>query len=264
VSAAWRAFALSLLPLLALAVGPEPLGDGLSVGNRPDALPPGLSDAPVLELMETPGSVPTGTGEVDGVGVGGVVGVVVPLIATVSAAFGSLIRLAALPMTTSRTDFTVEAVAGTGVSASSCRWADFASIAPRLHDADPSLLPQPKLNRGVTLAGVACRRTVASGRFPPLVQALITHCAAAPCLLLVRTLVIWTQRLTLAVWWDDCPPLPAVLVSVLEGEAVGDEAFGDEAVGGAVADCEAVADGDGVADAAGEEAGRDTVCDAAG
>ena len=170
VSAASRALALPF----ALADGLEELlGDGFSVGKRPDAFPPGLSVAPVLGLLVgTPGRVPTGIGEVDGVGD---VTDVVPLIATVAAAFGSVGRLAALPMTTSRTDFTDDAVAGTGASASSCRCADFASIAPRSHDADPSLLPQPKLNRGVTLAGVACRRTVASGTFPPLVHALITH-----------------------------------------------------------------------------------------
>ncbi len=78
-------------------------------------------------------------------------------------------------MTVSRTDFTVDAVDGTMDSAWSCRWADFASIAPRSHEAVPLLLPQPKLNCGVTSAGVACSRTVALGMFPPLVQALTTH-----------------------------------------------------------------------------------------
>ena len=123
-------------------------------------------------VVETPGRVPIGSGDVDGVGCATDVD---PLIATVAAALGSLGRLAALPITVSRTDFTVDAVAGTMDSAWSCRCADFASIAPRSHEAVPLLLPQPKLNCGVTSAGIACSRTVALGTFPPLVQALITH-----------------------------------------------------------------------------------------
>jgi hypothetical protein len=64
VSAAWRAFAFNA----AFGLGLEP-GDGLRVGNRPEALPPGLSVAPVVGLVvETPGRGPTGSGEVVGVG----------------------------------------------------------------------------------------------------------------------------------------------------------------------------------------------------
>jgi hypothetical protein len=149
------------------------LVDGWSVGNRPEALPPGLSDAPVVGLTTgTPGSVPTGSGDVDGAG--GVTDTD-PLMARLTDAFGSLGRLAALPITVSTTDFTADAVAGTIDSAWSCRCADFASTAPRSHDAVPLLLPHPKLNCGVTLAGVACSRTVALGTFPPFVQALTTH-----------------------------------------------------------------------------------------
>jgi hypothetical protein len=48
------------------------------------------------------------------------------------------------------------------------------------------LLPQPKLNDGVTLAGVALSRMVESGTFPPVVQALITQSAGSPRLLLAR------------------------------------------------------------------------------
>ena len=193
MSAAWRAFAFNAAFGLELELVP---GDGLRVGNRPDALPPGLSVEPVEGLVvETPGRLPTGSGDVAGVGCATDAD---PLIATVADAFGSLGRLAALPITVSRTDFTVDAVAGTMDSAWSCRSADFASTAPRSHDAVPSLLPQPKLNCGVTLAGVACSRTIASGTFPPFVQALTTHWAAAPRLLLACELVIWTQRLTFA------------------------------------------------------------------
>jgi hypothetical protein len=172
VSAAWRAFAFNA----ALEPEAEPelgLGDGLRVGNRPEALPPGLSDAPVVGfVVEMPGRGPTGSGDVLGVGC---VTDADPLIATVADAFGSVGRLAALPITVSRTDFTVDAVTGTMDSAWSCRSADFASIAPRSHEAVPLLLPQPKLNCGVTLAGFACSRTVALGTFPPSVQALTTH-----------------------------------------------------------------------------------------
>lgn len=139
MSATWRAFAFNAARELELA-----LGDGLSVGNRSEALPPGLRVAPVVGLAaETPGRVPTGSGDVDGAG-----GVTEtdPLMATVADALGSLVRSAALPITVSRTDFTAESVPGTMDSAWSWRWVDFASIAPRSHDDVPLLLPQPKLN----------------------------------------------------------------------------------------------------------------------
>jgi hypothetical protein len=167
--------------------------------------------------METPGRLPTGSGDVVGVGC---VTDADPLIATVADALGSAGRLAALPITNSRTDFTADAVAGTMDSAWSCRFADFASIAPRSHDAVPLLLPQPKLNCGVTLAGVACSRMVALGTFPPFVQALTTHSSTAPRLLLAWELVIWTQRLTFAEFWTGCETVRAVVVDVAEGEAL--------------------------------------------
>ena len=138
-------------------------------------------------VEETPGRSPTGSGDVvvigneagpvddDGLGDEDVVGVTVPEIWTVEDADGSFDRLAALPITVNLTDFTDDAVAATFDSAWSCRCADCASIAPRSHDAVPSSLPQPKLNFGPALDGVACRRTVASGRLPPVVQALTTH-----------------------------------------------------------------------------------------
>ncbi len=182
MSAAWRAFAFNaaLLELeleleLGLGLGD---GDGVRVGNRPEALPPGLSVAPVVGLVVgTLGRPTAGSGVVAGGAVGVVAGVeaLAAVIVTVADARGSLGRPAALPTTVSRTDFTVDAVAGTVALASSCRSADFASIAPRSHDAVPSSLPQPKLNFGVRLSGVACSRTVALGTFPPFVQALITH-----------------------------------------------------------------------------------------
>jgi hypothetical protein len=107
-------------------------------------------------------------------------------------------------------------------------------MAPRSHEAVPLLLPQPKVNCGVALAGVACSRTIASGTFPPFVQALTTHWSAIPRLLLAWELVTWTQRLTFAEPLTDRPPVPAAAVDVAEGEAL--------AVGEAVAEREGVAD----------------------
>jgi len=167
--------------------------DGSSVGNRFAALPPGLSDGLVVE--ETPGRSPTGSGDVvvigavDGLGdvdvdvdaeadADGdvlVVGVTVPEIWTVADAVGFLVRLAAVPVTVNLTDFTDDAVVATVDLAWSCRCADVESTAPRSHDAVASSLPQPKLNFGATLDGVACSRTIASVRLPPVVQALTTH-----------------------------------------------------------------------------------------
>jgi hypothetical protein len=176
LSAIWRPFTL----LNALETG-----DGWSVGKRFAALPPGLSVGLMVE--ETPGRPPMGSGDVvvignedgvadvDGLGDEDAAGVTVPEIWTVEDADGSVDRLAALPITVSLTDFTDDAVVATFDSAWSCRCADCASIAPRSHEAVPSSLPQPKLNVGPTLDGVACRRTVASGRFPPVVQAVTTH-----------------------------------------------------------------------------------------
>jgi hypothetical protein len=167
--------------------GLEP-GDGWSVGNRFPALPPGLSVGLIVETPGrltpgrlTPGRLPTDSGDVvvigneDGLGDEDVVGVTVPEIWTVEDAEGSFDRLAALPTTVNLTDFTDEAVAATFDWAWSCRGADWASIAPRSHDAVPSSLPQPKSNVGPALDGVACRRTVAAGKLPPVVQALTTH-----------------------------------------------------------------------------------------
>jgi hypothetical protein len=159
VSATGRAFAFNV------ARGPDV---GLRVGNNPEALPPGLRVGLIVGLIVgMPGRLPTASADVTGA--------TEPEIATVADAIGSLGRLAALPITVSRTDVTDDAVMGTLDSAWSCRSADFASIAPRSHDAVPSLLPQPKLNFGAALAGVDCSRTIASGTFPPVVQALNTH-----------------------------------------------------------------------------------------
>lgn len=102
---------------------------GERAGNRPAALPPGLSAA----LGVTPGRygrLPTDTGEVLVTGVAGAVGVAevagevgvdeavdAAVTATVAEAVGSLGRLAALPVTVNWTDVTVDAVAATATRA---------------------------------------------------------------------------------------------------------------------------------------------------
>jgi hypothetical protein len=181
-----------------------------------------------------PGRLPTGSGDVvvsgnangigdvdglvDGLGDVDVDGTTVPEIWTVADDVGSVVRLAALPVTVNLTDFTVDAVVGTVDSAWSCRRAEFACIPPRLHDAVPSSLPQPKLNFGAALAGVACSRTIASVRSPPVVHAVTTHWVAAPRLLLESEADISTQRLTWGLLWTACAPL--LDVAVAEGEGV--------------------------------------------
>ncbi len=203
--------------------------DGWSVGNRPPALPPGLSVGLMVEVI--PGRLPTGSGVVvvignangigDVDGLGDVDGVTVPEIWTVADDVGSVGRLAALPITVNLTDVTDDAVVGTVDSAWSCRWAELASIPPRLHDAVPSSLPQPKLNFGAALDGVARSRTIASVRSPPVVQAVTTHWVAAPRLLLESEVDISTQRLTWGSLWTACAPLLGVEVAVAEAEREG-------------------------------------------
>ena len=221
--------------------------DGWSVGNRPPALPPGLSVGLMEEVI--PGRLPTGSGdvvvignagvlgEVDGLGDVDVDGVTVPEIWTVADDVGSVGRLAALPVTVSLTDFTDVAVVGTVDSAWSCRLAEVASIPPRLHDAVPSSLPQPKLNFGTTLDGVDRSRTIASVRSPPVVQAVTTHWVAAPRLLLESEVDISTQRLTGGSLWTACAPLLGVEDAVPEAEGEG------VVEGGSPADRDGDADG---------------------
>jgi hypothetical protein len=177
---------------------PDGSWEGVRAGNRPAALPPGLS----VGLTVVPGRygrLLAGIGEV--LVMGALVLLVlaaVALTATVADATGSLDKCAALPVTVSRTDITVEAAA-MATCASSWRWDDFTSTAPRSQDEVPSWLPQPKLNSGVTLAGEAVSRTVASGRLPPRVQALTAHWADCPRLMAACKRCTATQRLTCVV-----------------------------------------------------------------
>jgi hypothetical protein len=113
----------------------------------------------------------------------------------------------------STTELTVDAPAGTVTCAWSCRLADLESIAPRSHEAVPSLLPQPKLNFGDTADGVAASRMVESGTLPPVVQALTTQWTGPPRLLLDCEGVTLMQRLILVA--VSAPWVPVVGVGLV-------------------------------------------------
>lgn len=118
--------------------------DGVSAGNRPAALPPGLSTGLALgrygRLPAVSGatSVPPGTlGSAEFVAafVGAGLAAVTDVVAD---ARGSVVRPAALAVAVKRTEVTVVAEAATAIFACSWRRADFASSAPRSHDVLPS------------------------------------------------------------------------------------------------------------------------------
>jgi hypothetical protein len=163
--------------------------EGLSVGNRPETSPPGLSlpDGPLrygrLSIVSGDDVLP-----LDRLGV---VGWPDAVTCTVTDTVGSLTRLAALAVAVSRTDFTEEAVAATDTPASSCRDDEVESTPPTLQAAFPSWLPQPKLKVGDWLVGTADRRTVASGTLPFCAQTLTIHSAVSP-----RSMLAW-ERWTL-------------------------------------------------------------------
>jgi hypothetical protein len=176
--------------------------DGLSVGNRPAALPPGLSTGLALGRN---GRFPTLSGDTSVVpgAVGSAELVVAGLAAVtdvVADACGSLVRPVVLATAVKRTEVTVVAEAATAIFACSWRWAEFESSAPRSHDALPSWLPQPKLNVGFKLAGAAIRRMVAAGTLPPCAQAVTVHRAVCPRWVLVLAGCTATQRLTCPGW----------------------------------------------------------------
>jgi hypothetical protein len=215
-------------------------------------LPPGLSVGFAVGMSGRP---VTGSGVVVVSGSGVLVLVLVLVLVAAAAAavmvtfadaIGSLGKWAALPVAFSTTELTVDAVAGMVSCAWSCRLADFASIAPRSHDEVPSLLPQPKLNFGDSLAGVVVRRMVESGTSPPVVQALTTQWTGSPRLLLDCERVTSTQRLTFAAvcchwlvgWGVVAAPLGVVAVAVgvvAVGLGVGEGVRFREALGVAAA-----------------------------
>lgn len=177
--------------LLGPGVPDDGVAEGLSVGNSPPALPPGLSD-PLEPVVSAPmdGRAPMGSGAelVEGVGMApvGMVGGAVSV--TVADARGSLGRCAALATTESRTDVSEVFVVGTVTWASSCRLTDCEAISPRSHFCVPSLVPQPKLNCVGRPAGEASSRTMASGTLPPVVQALTIQVAGKP-----RSMLAWER-----------------------------------------------------------------------
>lgn len=187
--------------------------------------------------------------------------------ATVAETVGAFGRLAASPVTVRRTDPTRDAAAGTVSCAWSCRCADRASTAPRSHEDLSPRRAQPKLKYGVMpLAGVACRRSVASGTWPPVVQALTVHWTTWPRSPLACAGVTLTQSLTClasnAAVVAVCVAVAACVARVPAG--AGDRLSvrvglgeADEAVaeGDALMVLVAVADGDGGADFRADGAG---------
>ena len=141
---------------------------GSRVGNRPEALPPGLS---VGVGAETPIGARAGSDAVAPIGVGGARTV------TDAEAAGSVCRLAALPVAVRLTDVTVAAVEGDGELR-----LELPLRGARVHRAQVARgravrLPQPKLKCGVpALAGDVRSWIVASGTLPPVVQADTAHC----------------------------------------------------------------------------------------
>lgn len=124
------------------------------------------------------------------------VGLAAAVTDVVDDACGSLVRFVAVATAVRRTEVTVVAEEATAIFACSWRRAEFASSAPRSHDALPSWLPQPRLNAGLRLAGAATRRTVASGTLPPCAQAVTVHTADCPRWMLELAGRTATQRLT--------------------------------------------------------------------
>lgn len=213
---------------------------GLTVGNSPAALPPGLRVDD--DVDGTVGSAPTGsvaTGVVDipaGVvdaeaGVEGARTGVVDAAARVGGArmvtapdaAGSAIRLAALPVAVRLTEVTVVAVAGTVSCAWSSRIAEVASTAPRSHKAVPSPCAQPKLKVGVPAPeGEAPSCSLTSATLPPVVQASTAQWVACPRWRLGCRGATPTHTLTCAVVTAvktmESPPSPraAVVLAVVD------------------------------------------------
>jgi hypothetical protein len=145
---------------------------GAIVGNRPEALPPGLTVRPGAETpAKTLGNsdVVTPATAGDGRTVMG------------AEAAGSVRRFAALAMAVRLTDEPAVAVRGTGTCAWSCRCAEAAFTAPRSHEDVLSLFPQPKLKLAAPLpAGAVSSWIFTSGTLPPNAQAATAHWAAWP------------------------------------------------------------------------------------
>jgi hypothetical protein len=193
---------------------------GAIVGNRPEALPPGLSvgswaEDPVRRPsgsdVVTPGRAGDGRTLMD------------------ADASGSVRKFAALAVAVRLTDETAVAVRGRATCAWSCRCAEVAFTAPRLQEDVPSLFPQPKLKLAVPLpAGVASSWICTSGTLPPVAQAATAHWAAWPGWRLcckgttsTHTLTGAVLALTMAAKTTRPDALPAVATAAELGAGVG-------------------------------------------
>jgi len=241
------------------AAVPEPPGpgvgtaDGLRVGNSPAALPPGLRLDVELPLPPMVGRVPTGSDEMVVLPVPAVLpaGVVVEdededdgddedvalalwLRGTPTLTVGSRVRPVAPAVTVNCTEVSEVALAGTATWARTWRAVDPEKTVPSVQAADPSSLPQPKVNFGVWPAGAAVSWRTAFGTFPFCAHALTTHCTVWPGLPLDWLLCRPTHRLLTgelaakravraAGAGDGVPAVPtSVVAGVSWGEAGGD------------------------------------------
>lgn len=198
-----------------------PAEPGLSVGNSPEAFPPGLrlldplllrnGRLPTPRVELTPGAtggtvvvggtlpLPTGGGEDEAGGVGvadlleagfGLAGAVTD---TEADAAGSAVRgVVDLPVTVSFTDFTAVAELGTVTSAGSWRVVEPESTAPRSHVAVPLPVPHPRVNVADWLDGATDRRRVTPGMLPFLAETSTVHSAEWPRVMLA----CWRATLT--------------------------------------------------------------------
>lgn len=177
---------------------------GLRVGNRPEALPPGLSDDnPGAPSADVPvvlryGRLVAGSTATLGAVLGLVLvpaeALVVPAEAVAAAV--TLIETAAtgpfempvpLPVTVNLTESTDVAVDGTLTCARSSVFVDVESMVPRLVCADPSPLPAT-VNLGDKLDGVAVSLRAALATLPFSAQTSMSHWAVWPRLMLVSSL----------------------------------------------------------------------------
>jgi len=219
-----------------------PVEPGATVGNRPEALPPGLA---VGVGNAKPDAAMVGSvDELDGVGVPAASKV------TEAVAAGLRARLAVLPVTVRLTAFRAVAVSGTLTAAWNSRCAEVASTAPRSHVDVPLPLAQPNVKVGAPAPAVDDSWILASATLPPWVQAPTSHWAVCPRSVLCCRGTTPTHKLTGVVVaagaWNAVKtmrrsatlwaPAPAVEVSVAVGEAVGDGVSDGVGVGVGVSD----------------------------
>ena len=202
-----------------------PVEPGATVGNRPEALPPGLAVG--VGNAKPDAAMAGSVDELDGVGVPAASKV------TEAVAAGLRARLAVLPVTVRLTAFRAVAVSGTLTAAWNSRCAEVASTAPRSHVDVPLPLAQPNVKVGAPAPAVADSWILASATLPPWVQAPTSHWAACPRSLVCCRGTTPTHKLTGVVVaagaWNAVktirrlatPAAAVVAVEVLVGVAVG-------------------------------------------